>query len=107
MRVLQGGILAPGVMIAAIGATGLLSALLHTISPITVAANIAIVGLSLFNVGWNGGVGNCPAWSARHCPHHPLQPVPAKMTSGGSHKRATALTLQLQTTPLSSTMTVM
>lgn len=59
MRVLQGGILASGLMIAAIGATGLLSALLHTISPITVAANIAIVGLSLFNVGWNGGVGNC------------------------------------------------
>ncbi len=41
----QGGILGSGLIIAAIGATGLLSALLHTISPITVAANIAIVGL--------------------------------------------------------------
>lgn len=58
MRELQGGIVGSSFFIMAIGASGILSLLLQTISPITVAANISIVGLSLYSVGFSG-VGNC------------------------------------------------
>lgn len=58
MRELQGGIIGSAVFVVLIGSSGLLNWLLRFISPITVAANICIVGLSLYGAGF-AGVGNC------------------------------------------------
>ncbi|KAK9829197.1 hypothetical protein WJX72_004442 [[Myrmecia] bisecta] len=58
MRELQGGIIGSALIILFIGASGILGLILQFISPITVAANIGIVGLALYNVGFNG-VGAC------------------------------------------------
>ncbi|KAK9835389.1 hypothetical protein WJX81_006828 [Elliptochloris bilobata] len=58
MRELQGGIIASSLFIIFLGISGLLTAILRFITPITVAVNIAIVGLSLYGSGFSG-VGNC------------------------------------------------
>eukprot|EP00884_Botryococcus_braunii_P002860 jgi/Botrbrau1/12575/Bobra.0169s0108.1 len=54
MRQLSGAVISSAVFVWFIGFSGLLGVVLHYISPITVAANIAIVGLSLYEVGFNG-----------------------------------------------------
>ncbi|CAL8465374.1 g4910 [Coccomyxa elongata] len=59
MREVQGGIIASAFFIMFFSMSGLLHAMLHFISPITVAVNIAIVGLSLYASGFSG-VANCP-----------------------------------------------
>lgn len=58
MREISGGIIGSALIIFGIGFSGLLKVVLKYISPITVAANIAVVGLVLYNVGFSG-VGNC------------------------------------------------
>jgi xanthine/uracil permease len=52
MREVQGGIIGSAFIIMAFALSGLLRAVLHYISPLTVAVNIAIVGLSLFASGF-------------------------------------------------------
>ena len=54
MREVQGAIIGSGLIVFLIGVSGLLRLILKYISPITVAANIGIVGLALYNVGFAG-----------------------------------------------------
>ena len=51
MREVQGGIITSALFIMAFSMSGLLRAVLHYISPLTVAVNIGIVGLSLYSSG--------------------------------------------------------
>jgi hypothetical protein len=53
MREVQGAIIGSGFLVFLIGATGILRLILKLISPITVAANIGIVGLALYGAGFN------------------------------------------------------
>jgi nucleobase transporter 1/2 len=65
MREVQGAVIGSGFIVFFIGVSGLLRVCLHYISPLTVAANIGIVGLSslsLYNVGFVGAM-NCPQLS--------------------------------------------
>lgn len=62
MREVQGAVIGSGLIVFFIGVSGLLRVCLHYISPITVAANIGIVGLSLYTVGFAGAM-NCPQLS--------------------------------------------
>ncbi|CAL5222118.1 g4434 [Coccomyxa viridis] len=59
MREVQGGIIASAFFIMFFSVSGLLRAVLRYISPLTVAVNIGIVGLSLYSSGMSG-VANCP-----------------------------------------------
>ncbi|KAF8056380.1 NAT1 [Scenedesmus sp. PABB004] len=59
MREVQGGIIGSGLIVMLIGATGLIQPVLRAISPITVAANIGVLGLALYAVGFPG-VASCP-----------------------------------------------
>ncbi len=51
MREVQGGIIASAFFIMFFSVSGLLRAVLRYISPLTVAVNIGIVGLSLYSSG--------------------------------------------------------
>lgn len=51
MREVQGGIIASALFIMFFSMSGLLRAVLRYISPLTVAVNIGIVGLSLYSSG--------------------------------------------------------
>ena len=51
MREVQGGIITSALFIMFFSMSGLLRAVLHYISPLTVAVNIGIVGLSLYSSG--------------------------------------------------------
>ena len=55
MREVQGGIITSALFIMAFAMSGLLRAVLHYISPLTVAVNIGIVGLSLYSSGFRSG----------------------------------------------------
>ena len=55
MTEVQGGIIGSGLIVAGIGLTGLIIPLLKIISPITVAANIGVLGLGLYGAGQQGG----------------------------------------------------
>ncbi|CAK0786722.1 hypothetical protein CVIRNUC_009936 [Coccomyxa viridis] len=59
MREVQGGVITSALFIMAFAMSGLLRAVLHYISPLTVAVNIGIVGLSLYSSGFSG-VAACP-----------------------------------------------
>ncbi|KAK9789229.1 hypothetical protein WJX73_005194 [Symbiochloris irregularis] len=59
MRLISGGIVGSSFFIMFIGGSGILSLIIHWISPITVAANIAVVGLALYTAGFTF-VGLCP-----------------------------------------------
>lgn len=59
MREVQGGIIGSGLIVMCIGLTGIIRPVLRAISPITVAANIGVLGLALYNVGFPG-VAGCP-----------------------------------------------
>ena len=68
MREVQGGIIGSAFIIMAFALSGLLRAVLHYISPITVAVNIAIVGLSLYGSGFR--------WSSDRAPPDYRQDFP-------------------------------
>lgn len=53
MQVLSGAILVMGLVQTAIGYTGIIVPILRFISPITIAPVIAVLGLSLYNVGFS------------------------------------------------------
>ena len=55
MREVQGGIIASAFFIMFFSVSGLLRAVLRYISPLTVAVNIGIVGLSLYSSGMRYG----------------------------------------------------
>ena len=55
MREVQGGIITSAFFIMFFSMSGLLRAVLHYISPLTVAVNIGIVGLSLYSSGMRWG----------------------------------------------------
>jgi xanthine/uracil permease len=59
MREVQGGIIGSGLIVAGIGITGLIIPLLKIISPITVAANIGVLGLGLYAAGGKSSEGGC------------------------------------------------
>eukprot|EP00878_Enallax_costatus_P011584 GHUV01012092.1.p1 GENE.GHUV01012092.1~~GHUV01012092.1.p1 ORF type:complete len:539 (+),score=86.91 GHUV01012092.1:909-2525(+) len=59
MREVQGGIIGSGLIVMLIGLTGIIRPVLRAISPITVAANIGVLGLALYAVGFPGVVA-CP-----------------------------------------------
>jgi len=58
MRALQGSIILASFVQMFIGYSGLMAFLLRYVSPITTASVVALVGLSLYTVGWTG-VGEC------------------------------------------------
>mmetsp|Transcript_29369 Transcript_29369/g.82823 ORF Transcript_29369/g.82823 Transcript_29369/m.82823 type:complete len:598 (-) Transcript_29369:370-2163(-) len=58
MQALQGSIILASFVQMFIGYSGLMSLLLKFVSPITTASVVALVGLSLYTVGWTG-VGQC------------------------------------------------
>lgn len=59
MRLISGGIIGSSFFVMFIGGSGLLTLILNWISPITVAANICVVGLALYTVGFSN-IGQCP-----------------------------------------------
>ena len=59
MREVQGGIITSALFIMAFAMSGLLRAVLHYISPLTVAVNIGIVGLSLYSSGFRSALQSC------------------------------------------------
>ena len=54
MQVIQGSVIAAGLVQTVIGYSGVFVPVLKYITPVTVAPVITVIGLSLFPVGWNG-----------------------------------------------------
>ncbi|WIA39456.1 hypothetical protein OEZ86_005555 [Tetradesmus obliquus] len=59
MREVQGGVIGSGLIILLVGATGIVRPLLRALGPITVAANIGVLGLALYSSGFSGMMA-CP-----------------------------------------------